>query len=380
MVSGLSTLAMERVDPESAGLDPTRLDRLCALVQQHVDEGRYLGAQVAMARDGRLALFRSFGMARTDPDPQRATDNTMWLLFSQTKPIVAATVWALVERGLCRFADCIADHVPGFEQHGKGEITLFQVLTHQGGFPNSTVPEGAWTDHDLLRRVVCDFTLEWTPGERVQYHSSSGQWVLAALIEAVTGRDYRDVIGELVLDPLGLTNCFVGVPAEHQRRLAHIHQIEDGRHTLNPDRNRPAFWEAGVPSGGGYANAADMAAFYQMLCHEGAFNGVQVLSPRMLQFVTRNRTDERIDLAMQMPMHRALGVHVRGSSPTIRGLGTIAAPDVFGHGGAGTSYSWADPETGVSFTYLTNTTMTEPAHSVRMDIIGTMSQACVLRL
>jgi CubicO group peptidase (beta-lactamase class C family) len=135
-----------------------------------------------------------------------------------------------------------------------------------------------------------------------------------------------------------------------------------------------------VPSGGGYATAAGLTAFYQMLCHNGEFRGRQILSPRMVQFVTRNRTEERVDHAMQMPMHRALGVHVRGESPSIRGLGTIAAPAVFGHGGAGTSYSWADPETGVSFTYLTNTVMEEPAHSARMDIIGTMAQACVRRL
>lgn len=380
MIGGLTTLPMERVEPETAGLDPERIERLCALVQQHVDQGRYLGAQVAMARDGRLALFRSFGLARRQPDPVPAGDETMWLLFSQTKPIVAATVWALVERGLLRFADQIADRLPGFERHGKGEITLWQVMTHQGGFPSAAVPEAAWTDHELLRRSVCDFTLEWTPGERVQYHSSSGHWVLATLIEAVTGRDYRDIVRELILDRLGLRNLYVGVPAEHHHRLAHIHEIEDGVHVPGAERNRPAYWEAGVPSGGGYAGAADLAAFYQMLCHHGELNGVQVLSPRMVQFVTRNRTEERVDHAMQMPMHRALGVHVRGESPTIRGLGTIAAPATFGHGGAGTSYSWADPETGVSFTYLTNTTMPEPAHSVRMDIIGTMAQACVRRL
>lgn len=381
MVGGLTTtIPMERIDPETAGLDAERIERLCGLVQRHVDEGRYLGAQVAMARDGRLAVFRSFGLARHDPAPVPASDETMWLLFSQTKPIVAATVWALVERGLCRFADRIADHVPEFAKHGKGEMTLWQVMTHQGGFPNATVPEEAWADHDLLRRAVCDFTLEWTPGERVQYHSSSGHWVLAVLIEALTGKDYRRVVRELILDPLGLQSLHVGVPAEHHGRLAHIHQLEDGRHVPAADRNRPAYWEAGVPSGGGYASAADLTAFYQMLCHDGELNGVQVLSPRMVQFVTRNRTEERIDLAMQMPMHRALGVHVRGESPTIRGLGTIAAPATFGHGGAGTSYSWADPQTGVSFSYLTNTTMPEPDHSVRMDIVGTMAHACVRRL
>jgi CubicO group peptidase (beta-lactamase class C family) len=188
------------------------------------------------------------------------------------------------------------------------------------------------------------------------------------------------VVRRLILDPLGLRNCFVGVPAEQHSRLAYIHERKDDRHIPLTDRNRPAYWLAGVPSGGGYATAADMAAFYQMLCHGGRLNGVQVLSPRLVQFVTRNWTEERVDHAMGMPMHRGLGVHVRGSTPTIRGLGTIAAPMTFGHGGAGTSYSWADPETGVSFSYLTNTSMSEPDHSIRMDIVGTMAHACVSRI
>src|SRR5437016_3463684 len=101
MVSTVS-LPMETVDPEQAGLDPERLERLSSLVQRHVDEGRYLGAQMAMARDGRLAFFESYGLARNDPTPLPASDETLWLLFSQTKPLVAATVWALIERGLCR--------------------------------------------------------------------------------------------------------------------------------------------------------------------------------------------------------------------------------------------------------------------------------------
>src|ERR1700744_662369 len=61
-----------------------------------------------------------------------------------------------------------------------------------------------------------------------------------------------------------------------------------------------------------------------------------------------------------IPMHRGLGPHVRGESDRIRGLGTLGAPDTFGHGGVGSSYSWADPASGVSFTYLTNYVYPDP--------------------
>lgn len=128
-------------------------------------------------------------------------------------------------------------------------------------------------------------------------------------------------------------------------------RTENG-HELLAERNTPAYARAGIPGGGGFGTAVDLVTFYQMLLQLGALNGVRFLGPRTVQYVTRNHTDERIDERFGIPMHRGLGVHVRGMSRLIRGLGSTASPDTYGHGGAGTSYSWADPETGVSFTYL----------------------------
>jgi len=76
-------------------------------------------------------------------------------------------------------------------------------------------------------------------------------------------------------------------------------------------------------------------------------------------------------------MHRGLGPHVRGDSERIRGLGTIAGRETFGHGGAGTSYSWADPASGVSFSYLTNFVAPEPWHSARLDRISNLVHAAI---
>lgn len=366
-------------DPAALGLDPGRLAQLYRLIESHIEQGRYPGAQVAIARHGRLAALRSFGRARLEPSPVPAADETLWLLFSQTKVIVAAAVWQLVDRGALRFADRIADHIPDFARNGKGDITLFQVLTHQGGFPGATVPQDAWTDHELLRRAVCDFTLEWTPGSKVHYHGLSAHWVAAALIEAITGRDYREVIRTDLLDPVGLGDIFVGVPASDQGRCVDMHPAQDSQMaTALPDRNSAGFRAAGVPGGGGYATAAAMTAFYQMLLAGGVLNDARVLSPRMIEYVTRNHTGDRVDESMGMPMHRGLGPHLRGVTPTIRGLGTIASPGTFGHGGAGSSYSWADPQSGVSFSYLTNCRAEEPWHSVRIDQVSTLAHAAIV--
>ena len=102
------------------------------------------------------------------------------------------------------------------------------------------------------------------------------------------------------------------------------------------------------------------------------------LSPRMRAYAIRNHTGDRVDDSMGMPMHRGLGPHLRGTTPTVRGLGAIASPHAFGHGGVGTSYCWGDPDSGVSFAYITNNRVPDPWHSERLDVVSTLVHAAIL--
>jgi CubicO group peptidase (beta-lactamase class C family) len=367
------TIPLATASPSSLGLDSRQLERLSELVTRHVAEGRYPGAQFAIARHGKLALFSTIGDARIAPKRVPAGDDTLWLMYSNTKVITACAVWILAEQGALRFTDRVADHVPGFEANGKGSITLIQLLTHQGGFPNADVPREAWEDHELLRKVVCNFTLEFTPGTRMHYHGRAAHWTAAVLIEAMTKQDYRTFIRDNVVEPLGLAGeLFVGLPEVEGKRAVDMHEpsADGGRIVKRAEENNAAFRKAGTPGGGGYATARAMAAFYQMLAAGGTLNGVRLLSPRMVQYVTRNFTGDMVDAYMGMPMHRGLGPHSRGTTPTIRGLGSLASPRTFGHGGVGSSYCWADPESGVSFAYLTNGRLPDPWHSQRMDVVS----------
>ncbi len=383
--------ALPPAAPEELGLDPDRLEQLFALIEGHIAAGRYPGAQVAVARHGRLAAFRTFGRAQVDPDVA-ATDATLWLLYSQTKMLVSATLWQLVDRGALSFSDLVADHLPEFAAKGKGEITVHQLLSHQAGFPNARPGPEVWTDHQLLRRTVCDFALEWKPGTKVQYHGASAHWVAAVLIEALSGRDYRQVVRQDLLDPLGLGDLFVGVPAAAQGRCADMHvlRVSEGeeRPVALDEARSAAFRAAGVPGGGGYGTAAALAAFYQMLAAGGALNGTRVLSPRVIAHATRNHTGDRVDDNTGATMNRGLGPVVRGRVPPhaaqyapgqSRGMGTIAPPQTFGHGGAGSSFSWADPEAGLSFSYLSNCRAEDPFHSRRLDRLSNLVHAALVQ-
>lgn len=360
-------------DAESVGLDRAKLERLEDLVHEHVREGRYEAVQLAVARAGHVVWSRVLGDAHVAPERVAAQEDTLFLLFSQTKVLTSMALWSLVEEGRVSFMDRVADHLPGFEAHGKGAVTIAQLMTHRGGFPSANVTQAAWGCHRLMREQVCAFPLEWAPGSRLVYHADAAHLTVAMIVEAVTGADYRDEVRRRVIEPLGLAReILMGVPAHEQHRCAETFG-RDGT------ENTSAFREAGLPSRGAYGTARAMAMLYQCLAAGGRLGGVRLFSPRLVAYVTKNHTGEEPDRAMDdIPMHRGLGPHVRGTSERTRGLGTIAAPETFGHGGVGSSYSWADPTSGVSFSYLTNRVSPEPWHSERLDRVSNLVHAAIL--
>lgn len=366
--------------PQELGLDPAKLERACGIIDGHIAAGFHPGAQLAVARHGRLATYRCFGHAMLDP-AHAVGETTLFPLFSNTKVITAAAVWTLVEDGRLRFTDRVAEHVPGFDAHGKQGVTVAHLLTHQAGFPAAEVAPACFTDHQLLRQTVCDFRLDWPPGSRLSYHRMSAHWVIAVLIEALTGADYRDEIRKRVIAPLGLADEIVlGLPESEDRRRSLMYSPkQDDRWPPDAIEATPHFRRAGIPGAGGYATARAMAVFYQMMAQGGIWRGTRIVSPRMIDYVTRDFTGDMVDDDMGYPMHRGLGPFCRGHSLTVRGLGAIAHPRTFGHSGVGTSYCWADPTSGVSFAFLSNCRRDNEWHNKRMDTLSTLVHAAILQ-
>ena len=380
-----TSFPLPQADLDSLGFRKSQIDRLIELIERHIAAGRYPGCQIALARHGKLALFRSFGDAVTEPAKRPAADDSLWLLYSNTKVVTAVALWVLAERGLFGFSDKIADHVPEFAKHAKGNITVLQTITHQAGFPNAVVGKDAWADHKRLREVVSSFPLEFTPGSKVHYHGLTAHWTLGVLIEAVTGKDFRDVIRETVTEPLGLSKeLYVGLPESEFGRAADMHEPKPSKKPEadgfqpSADANTADWRKAGAPGGAGYGTARAMAALYQMMLNGGELAGRRIVSPRLLQYAIRNHTGDRIDEFMGMPMHRGLGPHLRGTTENVRGLGGFASPRAFGHGGVGTSYCWGDPDSGVSFAYITNNRVPDPWHSKRLDMVANFVHSAIL--
>jgi len=224
---------------------------------------------------------------------------------------------------------------------------------------------------DFVSRLA-RLPLAHQPGEVWEYGHSSD--VLGRVIEVASGRPLDQFLDSRLFRPLGMINTGFWVPPE---KLARLVDAPVGAR-IRPDRDvtKPTTLYSG--GGGLVSTAADYLRFGQMLLNGGALNGVRILSPRIVQYVTRNHVGDRVDENFGFPMHRGLGPHVRGTTNLIRGLGTIATPTTFGHGGAGSSYSWADPESGLSFTYLANGRSEEPWHSVRLDRISNLAHATLV--
>src|SRR5262249_54385645 len=121
-----------------------------------------------------------------------------------------------------------------------------------------------------------------------------------------------------------------------------------------------------------------MAGLYEVLVQGGQLGGGRLLSARTIAYVTRNYTGDRVDAYMGMPMHRGLGPHLRGTTDTIRGLGSLASPRTFGHGGVGSSYCWADPHSRASFAYLSHSPVPHPWHSARLDGVSNLVHASII--
>ncbi|MGI8549945.1 MAG: serine hydrolase domain-containing protein [Dehalococcoidia bacterium] len=354
--------------PEDVGVDSATLEALFERAKRDVESGELPSAQIAVARKGRLAGMRTFGRAVQGGEEKPATDETLYTIFSSTKAIVGAAVWTLFEDGLLRLDERVADIIPEFGTNGKEIVTVEQTLLHIGGFPQAPLGPGQWETREGRLAAFARWRLNWEPGSRFEYHASSAHWVLVQIIENRTGMEWRTYGRNRILNPMGLDQLYIGLPAERNDRVADVLHVvppeppPGGWGEVTPNAilnfNKPEVRAVGVPGGGGIARASDLALFYQPLINGGkTASGTRIMKPETIEFATTVRTkDYHRDPINDIPVNRALAVVVAGDDGNkhLRGFGRVASGRAFGHGGAGGQIAWGDPETGISIAYCTN--------------------------
>jgi CubicO group peptidase (beta-lactamase class C family) len=343
-----------------------KVEQLRKRAQREIDEGLLPSCQFALALDGEVVVHETYG---------EAAEDSRFVIFSATKPIVASTAWKLIQRHELDVDAHVADYVPAFgegEDARKREVTVEQVMLHTSGFPRAPLATPAWLTREGRLDRFRAWKLNWAPGTQYEYHPTSAHWVLAEIIEVISGQDYRKTIRAEVLDPLGLSKFQLGVPRDQQ---GDINDMELHGEEATPDElerafgvrelpvtevtddalmgfNEAATRELGVPGGGGISDAASLALFYQGLLH----NPGELWAPAVLADATTNVRNHFPTPLTREPAERTLGLCTAGhdGKSNYRGFGKTVSGDAFGHNGAAGQLAWADPATGLSFVYLTN--------------------------
>jgi CubicO group peptidase (beta-lactamase class C family) len=361
---------IETIHPQECGLDAARLDQLGAVIQRDIEQQRYDGAVVVVARGGRVALHHAIGFAERQTARPAQTDD-VFCLFSVTKALTGAAVLACIDRGDLALTTRVADIIPEFAAKGKQRVTLAHLLTHTGGMSSGfpPVPPELLGDLETVVTAVCQQGLEARPGHEVSYSPMTAHAVLGEIVRRIDGgsRSFGQILGQDVFAPLNMHDTALGLRADLAARKVPV-VVRDRTEGLFPPEVLESFnslitEDAEIPGGGAVSTAADIFRFAEMLRRGGELDGARILSPAIIQLATTNHTGTRPNNLWNyareergwdaFPAFLGLSFFLRGTGICPTYFGTMASPGTFGGVGAGTTMFWIDPERELSFVCLT---------------------------
>ena len=346
------------------------LARTTAVLGDGIDRGLHLGAQVFVEHDGVVVADFAVGEQRAG-EPMTRESMVTW--FSMTKPTVAVSVLQQWERGALAPDDPVAKHVPEFAAHGKDGITLRHLLTHTAGIRNADAVSSdavgdAWWDEIVAGICAAEPEAGWVPGRRAGYHLGCGMTMLAEVVRRVDGRRFEQYVRDEVFEPLGMHDCWVGMPAEQHAaygaRIGTMHSTSDASQGAVPLAMLDSVAALGrcVPGGGGRGPMHQYAQLYRALLRGGELDGVRILSPQTVDAMAARHRVGLFDETYHVPCDWGLGVQVDAFS-----MGGYASPRAFGHGGALSSFTFADPEHALVVAVQTNGMCGNDDHYLRLS-------------
>ena len=361
-------------DPSSVGMSAERLDRITALAQRYVDEDKLAGVVTLIARDGAIVHFEAIGQ-RGAEDERPMTRDALFRIFSMTKPITAVAAMMLYEEGLFQLTDPVDKFVPEFAEMtvlgedgvvrpAEKQMTMQQLLSHTTGLsygfnPDDTVDKlyndaELWKLEDLddLAEKLAEMPLKFEPGDR--WHYSVAVDITGLVVQRLSGLRFDVFLKQRLFDPLGMEDTFFDVPAEKMDRFLPNHTWDDENEKLEQLESYEfiQYEDVTLFSGGGglVSTAMDYLRFCEMLRRGGELDGVRILSPKTVEYMT---TDH---------LPGALSASAGGESPstTFRGRGfgfglgfgvvtdavkdgVIGSAGEYNWGGAAGTEFWIDP-------------------------------------
>jgi CubicO group peptidase (beta-lactamase class C family) len=353
--------------PEEVGLSSTQLKRLEAATKQNIDDGLMPGAVMLVARHGKVAWMSVQGKRAPDSDDPMKFDS-IFRIYSMTKPITSIALMQLVEEGKLQVNDPVAKFLPeignmkvGTEVAGPDgkpvlrlsdpdrAMTVQDLLRHTSGltygsrgtslvhqaYLNAKIGDRTVTVEEMVHRLSA-LPLLFQPGARWEY--SVAVDVQGRLIEVLTGKKLGDALAERVLQPLGMVDSGFQVPAAKLARAAQPGQKPNGP-PMTPrfKVDDGAKYESG--GGGMLSTTEDYLRFTLALANGGAFQGQRIIGKKTLEFMTADHVGNRPGRPDGFGFGLGFEVHTRLGDSAIEG----SVGEYGWSGAAGTTF-WVDPK------------------------------------
>jgi CubicO group peptidase (beta-lactamase class C family) len=385
------------VDPAEVGLDAERLGRIDGTFARYVDDGRLAGYLVTVSRHGKLAHVSGYG-TRDREEGLPVESDTLWRIYSMTKPITSVAAMMLYEEGALQLTDPVSKFIPSFADlrvytggSDQNPLTVpaaepmrvWHLLTHTSGLtygfhrvhPVDAVYRAAGFDgaggaSTLDLAQTCDawaaLPLLFQPGAEWNYGVSTD--VLGRVVEVASGQSLDEFFAERILRPLGMTDTTFWVEDERAPRLAALYGVgpRRGLVRLGSPWDNARVNSAMLSGGGGLVStAADYHRFLQLLLDlpdspAGELEGVRLLSPRTVRYMGRNHLPGGVDIATfgralyaESPMHGSgfgLGFAVVTDPAALK---VDCSAGELSWGGAASTAFWLDQAEGLTVSFFT---------------------------
>ena len=372
------------VAPESAGMSSERLDRIRPAFESYVTDGKLSGVVTVVARGGKVVHVEASGYRDVEAG-EPMTEDTIFRMYSMTKPIASVALMSLWEEGHFLLSTPLARILPEFADtqvyvSGDGDgmetepvrrpIVIRDLMTHTSGLTYTFIPspvaasyaaaglEGSAESvpHDDLAHYVRELAkqpLLAHPGTAWNY--SLGLEVAGRVVEVVSGQTFREFLKERIFDPLDMVDTDFHVPDDRLHRFAvnYVPTPEGGIAVMDDPETSAYRKPPKVEMGGSglVATAGDYLRFAQMLANGGELDGVRILGPETVALMMDNHLGPAYgpspmsSLNLDMGMSEGMGYGLGGYSITDTGLtGLPASPGTYGWGGAASTDFLVDPE------------------------------------
>lgn len=403
------------VDPAEVGMDAGRLERIDRHFRRYVDDGRLPGWLILVSRGGRVAYLSAYGWRDLEAQAPVETD-TLFRVYSMTKPITSVAAMMLYEEGGFELTDPVSRYIPSFAdvrvyKAGPSNkpvtvpalepVRVWHLLTHTAGLTYGFhyahavdamyraagfewgTPRG-WTLEQCVD-AWASLPLLFQPGAEWNYSVATD--VVGRLVEVVSGQPLDVFLAERLFRPLGMSDTSFHVGDDDADRLAALYVPEPGtgRAVRNDAMGAAARKAPTTFSGGGglVSTMADYHRFTQMLLRGGELDGVRILGSRTVRYMASNHLPGGADLeAFGRPLHAETsfaGVGFGLGFSVVMNpweLENLASPGEFGWGGAASTAFWVDPREGLDVIFLTQL-LPSSTHPIRSQLRQLVYQALV---